>query len=487
MPNTIAYLALLAWPLVAVAIFNTQKKQNPERGPQRAIIWLIIWPALFLPERTNFDLPVIPVLDKVVIPNLILLALLLGIKAKRFKILPENPLGRILVIAMIISPFASSLANGHPMFNNAYWIPGTTFYDALLDLLQALVFIIPFVIGRCFLGSVEAHREILRTLVMAGIVYSFLILFENRFSPQLHTWIYGFFQHVFQQHVRGGFFRPIVFLEHGLWVAFFAMSATVSAAIIWRSMAPGWAQLDTSDTRPRRFYLFMIAYLFVALLLCRSAGSLLFCFFLLPIIFLTSPKTQIRVACGLAFVALLYPALRGAGWIPVDWLLEQAAQISAEREQSLGHRFYNEDKMLAHAALQPLVGWGGWGRNLIYIVGEWRDIRATPDGFWIIVIGTRGWLGYVAYFGLLALPIFAVLWRMRQRDAVILTPVTAGLCLLLAINMIELLPNATLPNWTWLIAGSLLGFAEKVKAKVPEPQTGQAAKPQDVPRRRTVL
>lgn len=482
MPNPIAYLALIAWPLVAMAIFKAHKDRNLER----AIIWLVIWPALFLPERTNIDLPVIPPLDKVVIPNLVLVALLLGLKARDFKVLPENPIGRLLVIAITISPFATSLANGNPMFNNVHWIPGTTFYDAFTDLLRALIFIIPFIIGRSFLASAEAHREILRTLLLAGIVYSALIVFENRFSPQLHTWIYGFFQHSFNQHVRGGFFRPAVFMEHGLWVAFFAMSASVSAAILWRSMSPSFPQFDTDDTRPRRFYLMMTVYLFTVLCLCWSMGSILFGIVLLPLVLFTSPKTQLRIAAALALIAVLYPALRGAGWIPVDWLLEQAGQVSAVRKQSLGHRFHNEDQMLAHAANKPFLGWGGWGRNLIYDVGEWVDTITVPDGFWIIIIGTRGWLGYLAYFGLLALPILAVLWRIRQSGAATLTPVTAGLCLLLAINMVELLPNATLPTWTWLIAGSLLGFAEKAKSSLPAQETARK-EPKAVPRRRTIL
>lgn len=482
MPNLIAYIALISWPLIAIAIF----KANKERNLERAIIWLVVWPALFLPERAEIDLPVIPPLDKVVIPNLVLLALLLGLKAKGLKILPNNPLGRVLVIGITISPFVTSIYNSDPMFNNVRWIPGTTFYDAFTDLLKALVFIIPFVVGRSFLSSLEAQRELLRALVLAGIVYSFLILFENRFSPQLHTWLYGFFQHSFQQHVRGGFFRPIVFMEHGLWVAFFAMSASVSAAILWRSMASKWPQIRNDDTKSRHFYLIMMAYLFVALCLCWSMGSLVFAFFLLPIVLLTGPKIQIRIATVLALIAVLYPALRGAGWIPVDWLLEQAGQVSAAREQSLGNRFYNEDMMLSHAANRPLLGWGGWGRNLIYDVGEWVDRITVPDGYWIIIIGTRGWLGYVAYFGLLALPILAVLWRMRQIGAETLNPVTAGLCLLLAINMVELLPNATLPTWTWLMAGALLGYAERAQIT----QVVQNGAPQELKatrKQRTIL
>lgn len=482
MPNPIAYLALIAWPLVAIAIFKAQK----EKSLERAIIWLVVWPALFLPERTIINLPMVPVLDKVVIPNLILLVLVLGLSKRGFQMLPDSGIGRFLVIAIVISPFATALVNGDPMFNNVYTISGMTIFDAITDMLQAMALVIPFIIGRAFLASREAHREFLRAFVTAGLVYALLILFESRFSPQLHTWIYGFFQHSFTQHVRGGSFRPIVFMTHGLWVAFFAMTATVSAAILWKSMSSKWPQITTDDTRTRRFYLMMVGGLFMAVVLCVSMGSIMFALILLPIVFLTGPKLQLRIACVLAFIALLYPALRGAGWIPVDWLIEQATQINADRAQSLGYRFKNEDFMLDHAAERPYLGWGSWGRNLPYTLDTYVPRRAVPDGFWIIIAGTRGWLGYLAYFGLLALPLFALLLRVRTYGTAVLTPVTTGLCLLLAINMVELLPNATLPAWIWLMAGSLLGFAEKV-ATVPKesPETPKAQKAP--PRRRTVL
>ena len=48
-----------------------------------------------------------------------------------------------------------------------------------------------------------------------------------------------------------------------------------------------------------------------------------------------------------------------------------------------------------------------------------------------------------------------------------------GLVLFMAINMVELLPNSTLPPWTWLIAGSLVGSAYKRPANRSRPVAGQ--------------
>ena len=61
-------------------------------------------------------------------------------------------------------------------------------------------------------------------------------------------------------------------------------------------------------------------------------------------------------------------------------------------------------KMLAHAAEKPLFGWGGYGRNHVYDMATGRMLTIA-DGAWIISLGIYGWVGYIAEFGLLALPL----------------------------------------------------------------------------------
>ena len=46
----------------------------------------------------------------------------------------------------------------------------------------------------------------------------------------------GYFQHSFEQMMRAGGFRPIVFLYHGLWVAFLTATAVLAAF----TLAPDW-------------------------------------------------------------------------------------------------------------------------------------------------------------------------------------------------------------------------------------------------------
>ena len=85
-------------------------------------------------------------------------------------------------------------------------------------------------------------------------------------SPQLHYWIYGYQPTPFSQQMREGGFRAVVFVGHGLSVAFFIMTATVAAAALWKTR-----------TLIRQLYPTGVwAYLSSILILCKGLTSLLF-------------------------------------------------------------------------------------------------------------------------------------------------------------------------------------------------------------------
>jgi hypothetical protein len=326
-----------------------------------------------------------------------------------------------------------------------------------------MLMILPFLVARACLATVEAHREMVKVFMVCVLIYSIPMLLEIRLSPQLHNWVYGFHPHSFAQQFRGGGFRPMVFLNHGLMVAIITMIAVVSAAALWRQ-ARGQAV-------PAGKFLGALAYLLVLLVLCKSLAPLLYALFLAPLVLFLSPRLQIRIAALLAVLAIAYPALRGADLVPVEQMLELARQVNEDRAGSLQFRFDNERILLERAAERPVFGWGLWGRNHLHDPVTGFEIT-TVDGYWIIAIGIYGWLGFLAIFGLLALPVLAVL-RKAGRMKTPLEPATAALGLILAINMIDLLPNASIIPLTWMIAGSLLGYAER--ATEPAPEAAEAA------------
>jgi hypothetical protein len=203
------------------------------------------------------------------------------------------------------------------------------------------------------------------------------------------------------------------------------------------------------------------AYLFVVLVLCKSIGSLVYAIVLLPLVLLIGQRWLLRLSVVMAVLALSYPVLRSAGYIPAEDMVELAARYSAERAHSLNYRFTNEAALLDHAFRKPWFGWGGYERNLLHDIWTGR-VSTIADGRWVIVLGMFGWAGYVGEFGILALPLF-LLWREGEvRAAGALAAPVGALAVIHGVNMVDMLPNATLTPLTWLIAGALLGHAERL-------------------------
>lgn len=442
MPNGLAYLVLLLWPLVAAAIFR-------KLPIERAVIWSILIGYLLLPPRTAFDAPMVPPLDKHAISNLSAFLCATLMMRHKVSLMPESRVAQGLLLLLMLSPIATVMTNGDPIWFEVGGLPAVRPYDLVSVTINQALTMLPFLLGRQLLATPEAHRDFLVALVVAALFYSLPMLVEIRLSPQINVWVYGFFQHDFIQMMRQGGFRPIVFLSHGLMVAFFAMTALLAAVALWRIEAAGL----------KGRWMLAAGYLAVILVLCKSMAVLIYALLLIPVLLVCGVRTQVRLAAVLAAFAMLYPMLRGADLVPVDAMVEQAAARSAERAQSLEYRMHNEDQLLAHARERPWFGWGPWGRNLIYDVTTGKSDSVT-DGTWIIVIGIFGWAGYVAQFGLLTLPLLLLPLRIRRGP-----PGAAGLyagpmALILGINMIDLLPNSSLTPLTWLMTGAMLGYVE---------------------------
>ncbi len=468
MPNLIAYAALAAWPIVALVLFRWLPTG-------RALIASILVAYLLLPPApAGFSLPLLT-LDKDTLPVITAAVICLFLMREDRSILPRSPVVNLLLLAFVLGPVVTVMTNREPVFHGIVGLPGLGLSDMIGGIMQQILLLVPFLLARHFLTSATDLRDLLWALVIGGLVYSLPMLVEVRLSPQMNIWVYGYFQHLFEQMTRGDGYRPIVFLYHGLWVAFFVMTSVLAAVALLRA-----------EAGRLRFGLFAAAlYLFVVLLLCKSMASIFYAVAFAPVILLFAPRFQLHIALLLAVIALAYPMAKGSGQIPAERLLTAIETVSSERSNSLAVRFSNEDVLLARAEQKPLFGWGMWGRNHILdpVSGT---IMTITDGRWIIVIGVFGWFGFLAEFGLLALPVL-MLWRYRNQlgeGALYIAPAAV----ILGVNMLDLIPNATLTPLTWLFAGALLAQAERLAQPVPEKSSapGDAAA-QPEPAFRTVL
>ncbi len=447
MPNPIAFLALAVFPVVVVALYGRLRAD-------RALIWALMLGYLFLPEYPAvFDLPLMPPLNKHNIPALMAFMVALWRYGHDGPLLPQSIVGKVLLLLFVLSPIPTVLTNEEPVFFGQVGVEGHNLKHALALPIEQFLLIVPFLMARQHLASGGSQKEILWATMVGGLVYSILMLIEIRLSPQLNLWIYGYYQHLFGQSLRAGGYRPVVFLYHGLWVAFFTMSAVVSAYALWRY-----------EKGPRFKLLLASLYLTAILVLAKSLGSLLFMLLLVPMVVLLGTKAQLRIAIVIGSIALAYPILKGADLIPQDRLLAQAAAIDPQRAGSLEFRFDNENTLLERAYQKPVFGWGSFGRNHILDPVN-GNILTVTDGRWIIVIGVYGWVGFIAEFGLLLLPLLLLGRELAMAGNREVSPYVGPLSLLLAINALDMIPNATLTPLTWLLVGALTGYAEKLRAE----------------------
>jgi hypothetical protein len=444
-----APLALFSWPFIAAAIFAAQ-------GRMRGIIWGVLIGALFLPEKVSFDLPGLPPYNK---ETAIVLGLLVGlaVSQKHFRQIPPRPVETgfsrwlfvFLAALLLLAPVLTVATNRESLIYGPVLVPGLGVRDLITLIFESLILLIPFHLARRHLGDPEGQRALLTAFAIVGFGYSFLVLFEARMSPQLHRWIYGFFQHVWAQHVRGGGFRPIVFLPHGIFVGIFLLTCLMSAFVLQRGMPP---------TRASRTVLFLGGLWFIGVLvLSRNFGAMALAFVFLPLIWFLGVRSQIRVAGLIVALVMVYPALRQAEAVPIERFTELVGRISAERAASFQYRLDNERAFMERAWQKPIAGWGPWGRWRIRDEVTGQDI-STSDGRWISIIGERGWLGFVGYFGLLAAPVMLLVVAARNRQV---SWLPAGIALILTATLLYQLPNNTIGAMTMLLSGSLYGFVSR--------------------------
>lgn len=384
--------------------------------------------------------------------------------------LPRNIFARFLLAALIVSPFLTWIGNRDAIVIGATRLPALTWYDGVSTAANTFLLVIPLLLGRKFFGGVKGNRLILSVLVVSGVIYAFLALYEIRMSPQLNSMIYGYFPHSFLQHMRSGGFRPIVFLNHGLWLAIFFSGCALAAFGLWRAGGQGQGR-----------YFVAGVWILGVLALSHSLGALIIALIILPLVVFLTARQQLVFVSLIVGIMIFYPALRSAKMVPIQGINSVMMKINPVRASSLMFRILNEDIMLDRARQRLSFGWGGWDRSRVHD-SYGRDITVA-DGYWVITLGTKGWFGYAVEIGLLGAPVFFLLFA-RQRGPV--SRESAVISLLLAGNFIDMIPNATLTPVTWLLAGALWGQVEQ-KRTTGEDLTSQGSSDAKVGQERRTL
>jgi hypothetical protein len=441
-PNLLAVLSLWLFLPLALLVFRLLP------GPLAATV-LLLGGEMFLPADGAVDLPGLPALDKDLIVYTSVLICMAVYQRRRLAAARPGTSLELLGVVMAIGGAITAVLNSDTLRYGPTVIEGIPLDEVPTGVIADLLTYLPaFILGRALHRDVKDLQRLFAVLAMAGLVYSLFAWVEIWFSPQMHLWVYGFMHFSFDQTWRWGGYRPVIFMRNGLAYAIFMVTTFVAAMTLARARLPVF-QFPARIVAP---------YLLWLVVLTRSLASMVLGAISAPLVWLARPRTIARVAVVLALFVTTYPLLRLSGWVPVEKITELFQSVDATRAKSLGGRFDVELKMVEKARERFAFGWSGYSRNWIFD-DRTGDRAVIPDGHWVLILGSRGLVGFLSDFGLLVIPILVAARRLRRvqdRQAQILL---AGLALIIALRLVDLIPNGRWTSLPTFLAGALYSSA----------------------------
>lgn len=352
----------------------------------------------------------------------------------------------IPMIIWLIVPVGASLTNELPV--------NSRLYDGLSEsLAQVILWGFPYFLGRIYFTKWTEIKELALGIIISGLVYSPLILLEMWQSPQLHRWVYGYHQHLFGQTQRFGFWRPMVFMEHGLMVAFWIMSVAVLSIWMWQSGTI--KQLEFKRLNVAIPMKYVAAFFGMLTVMMVSVNAWLWLSTGLTVLFL-SKRFNTRWITILFLLAIpTYVTLQASGVWPSELTVDFATGLlGAERAQSLEYRYFNEEFLTARAREQPIFGWAGWNRQ--HVSNEW-GWHTVADSLWVIFFGKFGAVGLASLIMTILLPaiIFVVRYPPELWGHPKLAP-AAAMAIILVLYMMDGMLNAMENPLFMVSAGAIL-------------------------------
>ncbi len=421
--------------------------------PRRAILASIIGGWLFLPVA-GFEIRGLPNYTKLtaVVVGCLMGAMLFDLRSF-LKLTPS--LLDFPIIVLCLAPLGTSVTNDLGV------------YDGLSGVLEQIItWGIPYVLGRVYFADLIGVRELAIGVLAAGVIYGPLCAFEIRMSPQLHNWVYGFHQHEFAQTIRGGGWRPTVFLQHGLAVGM--LMSTASLAGVWLWWTGGLRQLWGFPMS------LVLPCLLATTILCKSLGSILWLVGGLGAL-ATARITRLNLPLlCMAAIPIVYVSVRAPGIWSGEPVLSLVKEYAPERGASLETRINAENLLAAKALEQPLWGWGGFGRNRVYNE-DGVDIAVT-DGLWILEFGVHGGLSLAALIAALVLPAIRGVMLVPPGTSGVAGAAPAVLSVVLMMYALDNLMNAMINPAFHLAMGALAGLtvAPVAVARRPAPAVAPA-------------
>jgi hypothetical protein len=415
------WAALFAYIPVAMLLMMDK---NAARGFSLAyLIGIMILPA---GEAGILDLPGVPDLTKANAPaiGILLGTILFRPEAfDRFRLTPFD----LIFFAMMQVAFLSAYVN-----DNGVRFAVSEAFDVVLN------WLLPILLARIHLGSPAGVKTFLVWMVLLGAAYVPLALWEFRMSPQIHTTTYGYFQHVFQQHIRGSFFRPIVFFYHALALArFFAVCTFLAVFIVRKDLIRMFG--------PAGGYIFLVPLFGV--LLSQSIS---------PVIMLVLVSSLYLVLLRFPAAAYLLPIAGFVwmfgmfqGWEGSYTAIARALGASAERVDSFQYRLDAINEYKSIVLNRFWLGHSGFGHGRI-------EGRAT-DSLLLIELLKGGITGAVLHFGWWCASMYYALRVARRAPGTSLSHVALAIAAYASVGIAFSVVDAGLEHFLMLSLAGLYG------------------------------
>lgn len=435
--TTAETIAIPLWLLAVVAL-------SVRTTPRRAVLAGLISGWLFLPD---ISVPIpgpLPDLTKSSLTSLGLLGAVFFLD--RIRLFSMRPRWFDLpMLVWCLSPFATALVNGEGA------------YEGMSAVVQnTVMWGIPYLLGRLYLNDSAGWRELAIAVFLGGLVYVPLCWFEILAGPRLAPLVYGYAPSSVATAFRFGGWRPIIFMGNGLMVALWMAAASVSGFWLWRTGVM------------RHLWRLPTGALVLALCLTTAASKSVNAWVLLPfgialLLISTRWRTTWPVWGTLALI-LLYIGVRASGVWTGQELVALTSRTLDAKTTSIAFRLENENQLAQRARLEPILGWGRWGRLFVPVTPS-NPVSAS-DSLWIIAFGQQGGLGLAALFAFLLLPVILLLvWLPIVHWSSAEFAPAAALAIVLILYAVDNLANA-MPNPAYMLAaGGLLTLPGLVAAR----------------------
>lgn len=428
--RTAISITFAAWSVISIALFA-------KFAPRRAILISMIGGWLFLPIAV---IPISGPLPDVSKATTVLAGILCGMLwFDRAAFLRVRPTWfDVPMLVWVLSPFLSSVTNGLGV------------YDGLSAVLEnGLTWGIPYWLGRIYFFAAEGLRDLAWGFFLGGLLYVPLCWFEILNGPYLQFVIYGVYPDAAMDAFRFGGWRPIVFMAHGLMVALWMTAASVCGIVLFF----GGILARCGRWHGAATVLVLVATTFA--LKSVNAWLLLACVMMMLVVSMRHQRARlIQGTIALIFV-YLFSRVTGL-WYAFEFGTLMTA-ILPDKKESVMFRLVNEIQIAERARLQPLLGWGRWGRA--YVGREGGLPVLTPDSVWIAAFGQQGAVGLLAILAVLFLPPLLFSLRVSPRQWLLpeFAPVTACAFVVL-VAALDSLVNAMLVPAYLVAAGGVVGW-----------------------------